>query len=39
MITKGAVQLSRHGISGFLLLPLLAWLLISIFYIYSDPVA
>lgn len=39
MITKGAVQLSRHGMSGFILLPLLAWFLISFFYIFSDPVA
>ena len=38
MITKSAVQLSRHGISGFILLPLLAWFLISFFYIISDPV-
>lgn len=39
MITKGVVQLSRHGISGFILLPLLAWFLISFFYIISDPVS
>lgn len=30
--------LSRHGISGIVLLPLLAWFLISFFYIISDPI-
>ncbi|HSQ98136.1 MAG TPA: hypothetical protein VLL98_05490 [Rickettsiales bacterium] len=32
------ISLSRHGISGLILLPLLAWFLISFFYIISDPV-
>jgi len=35
---KKALSLSRHGISGLVLLPLLAWFLISFFYIISDPV-
>ncbi|MDD2840299.1 MAG: hypothetical protein PHY80_04215 [Rickettsiales bacterium] len=35
---KKALTLSRHGISGLVLLPLLTWFLISFFYIISDPV-
>ena len=35
---KNLLLLSRHGISGLVLLPLLAWFLISFFYIISDPV-
>lgn len=34
---KNSLLLSRHGISGLVLLPLLAWFLISFFYIISDP--
>jgi len=32
------LMLSRHGISGIVLLPLLAWFLVSFFYIMSDPI-
>jgi len=32
------ISTSRHGISGFALLPLLCWFLISFFYVISDPV-
>ena len=35
---KNLISLSRHGISGIILIPLLAWFLISFFYIISDPV-
>lgn len=35
---KKALSLSRHGVSGVVLLPLLAWFLISFFYIISDPI-
>lgn len=35
---KKAISLSRHGISGLVLLPLLTWFLISFFYIISDPI-
>ena len=35
---KNLVSFSRHGISGFALIPLLAWFLISFFYIISDPI-
>ena len=35
---KNLLSLSRHGISGLVLLPLLVWFLISFFYIISDPV-
>ncbi len=34
---KNSISLSRHGISGLVLIPLLAWFLISFFYIISDP--
>ena len=34
---KRLTLLSRHGVSGIILLPLLAWFLISFFYILSDP--
>lgn len=34
---RKSLLLSRHGISGFVLLPLLSWFLISFFYIVSDP--
>lgn len=32
------LSMSRHGISGLALLPLLVWFLISFFYIISDPI-
>lgn len=35
---RKAISLSRHGISGLVLLPLLAWFLVSFFCIISDPV-
>lgn len=35
---KKILSLSRHGISGLALLPLLMWFLISFFYIISDPI-
>lgn len=35
---KNSISLSRHGISGLVLLPLLAWFLVSFLYIMSDPI-
>lgn len=34
---KKSLQLSRHGISGIILIPLLTWFLVSFFYIINDP--
>ena len=35
---KKELSMARHGVSGLILLPLLAWFLISLFYIISDPI-
>ena len=35
---KKQLSMARHGVSGLILLPLLAWFLISLFYIISDPI-